>query len=105
DTSLQVTDAFRPLSRFFDRIERPEQLFSIALAAMRVLTDPAETGAVTIALPEDVQAELVDVHEQFLADREWHIRRPLPEPGPLDRAAAAIRQAKEPLIIAGGGVI
>ena len=105
DTSLQVTDAFRPLSRFFDRVERPEQLFSIALAAMRVLTDPAETGAVTIALPEDVQAELVDVPEEFLAEREWHIRRPLPEPGPLDRAAAAIRQAKEPLIIAGGGVI
>ena len=105
DTSLQVTDSFRPLSRFFDRVERPEQLFSIALAAMRVLTDPAETGAVTIALPEDVQAELVDVPEEFLAEREWHIRRPLPEPGPLDRAAAAIRQAKEPLIIAGGGVI
>jgi 3D-(3,5/4)-trihydroxycyclohexane-1,2-dione acylhydrolase (decyclizing) len=105
DTSLQVTDAFRPLSRFFDRVERPEQLFSIALAAMRVLTDPAETGAVTIALPEDVQAELIDVPEEFLAEREWHIRRPLPEPGPLDRAAAAIRQAKEPLIIAGGGVI
>ena len=105
DTSLQVTDSFRPLSRFFDLVERPEQLFSIALAAMRVLTDPAETGAVTIALPEDVQAELVDVPEEFLAEREWHIRRPLPEPGPLDRAAAAIRQAKEPLIIAGGGVI
>src|SRR5699024_3614082 len=63
DTSLQVTDAFRPLSRFFDRVERPEQLFSIALAAMRVLTDPAETGAVTIARPEDGQAEPVDVPE------------------------------------------
>ncbi|MBU5895435.1 3D-(3,5/4)-trihydroxycyclohexane-1,2-dione acylhydrolase (decyclizing), partial [Vibrio cholerae O1] len=61
DTSLQVTDAFRPLSRFFDRVDRPEQLFSIALAAMRVLTDPAETGAVTIALPEDVQAETIEV--------------------------------------------
>lgn len=105
DTSLQVTDAFRPLSRYFDRVERGEQLFSIALSAMRVLTDPAETGAVTIALPEDVQAELVDVPEEFLTEREWHIRRPLPEPGPLERAAAAIRGAQAPLIIAGGGVI
>ena len=105
DTSLQVTDAFRPLSRFFDRVDRPEQLFSIALAAMRVLTDPAETGAVTIALPEDVQAELIEVPDEFLTEREWHIRRPLPEPGPLDRAVEAIRNAKEPLIIAGGGVL
>ena len=69
DTSLQVTDAFRPLSRFFDRVDRPEQLFSIALAAMRVLTDPAETGAVTIALPEDVQAEAIDVPLEFLQPR------------------------------------
>lgn len=105
DTSLQVTDAFRPLSRFFDRIDRPEQLFSIALAAMRVLTDPAETGAVTIALPEDVQAETIDVPEEFLTERDWHIRRPLPEPGPLDRAVEAIRNSQEPLIIAGGGVL
>jgi 3D-(3,5/4)-trihydroxycyclohexane-1,2-dione acylhydrolase (decyclizing) len=105
DTGLQVTDAFRPLSRFFDRVQRPEQLFSIALAAMRVLTDPAETGAVTIALPEDVQAEALDVPLEFLADREWHLRRPLPERWALDAATAAIRQAKRPLIVAGGGVI
>ncbi|GAA3339912.1 3D-(3,5/4)-trihydroxycyclohexane-1,2-dione acylhydrolase (decyclizing) [Curtobacterium pusillum] len=105
DTSLQVTDAFRPLSRYFDRVERPEQLFSIALAAMRVLTDPAETGAVTIALPEDVQAEQFDVPEAFLQPREWHIRRPLPEHGPLARAVAAIRNAKRPVIVAGGGVL
>jgi 3D-(3,5/4)-trihydroxycyclohexane-1,2-dione acylhydrolase (decyclizing) len=105
DTGLQVTDAFRPLSRFFDRVQRPEQLFSVALAAVRTLTDPAETGAVTIALPEDVQAEAVDVPVEFLADREWHIRRPVPEPGPLARAAAAIRDAKAPFIVAGGGVI
>ncbi|UVI35620.1 3D-(3,5/4)-trihydroxycyclohexane-1,2-dione acylhydrolase (decyclizing) [Brevibacterium spongiae] len=105
DTSLQVTDAFRPLSRFFDRVDRPEQLFSIALAAMRVLTDPAETGAVTIALPEDVQTETIDVPDEFLTERDWHIRRPLPEPGPLDRAVRAIRTAKAPLIIAGGGVL
>ncbi|MGB4137338.1 MAG: thiamine pyrophosphate-binding protein, partial [Microbacterium sp.] len=89
DIGLTVNDAFRPLSVFFDRVQRPEQLFSIALAAMRVLTDPAETGAVTIALPEDVQAEALDVPAEFLAEREWHIRRPLPEHGPLARAAAA----------------
>lgn len=105
DTSLQVTDAFRPLSRYFDRVERPEQLFSIALAAMRVLTDPAETGAVTIALPEDVQAEALDVPVAFLQPREWHIRRPLPEHGPLARAVAAIRAAERPVIVAGGGVL
>ncbi len=105
DTSLQVTDAFRPLSRYFDRVERPEQLFSIALAAMRVLTDPAETGAVTIALPEDVQAEALDVPAAFLQPREWHIRRPLPERGPLARAVAAIRAAERPVVVAGGGVL
>ncbi len=105
DTGIQVTDAFRPLSRFFDRVQRPEQLYSIALAAMRVLTDPADTGAVTIALPEDVQAEAIDVPAEFLAEREWHIRRPLPEGWALDRAAAAIESSRRPLLIAGGGVI
>ena len=105
DIGIQVTDAFRPLSRFFDRVQRPEQLYSIALAAMRVLTDPAETGAVTIALPEDVQAELIDVPHEFLQDREWHISRPLPQRGQLERAVAAIRLAKRPVIVAGGGVI
>ncbi|MEU4014653.1 3D-(3,5/4)-trihydroxycyclohexane-1,2-dione acylhydrolase (decyclizing) [Microbacterium sp. NPDC028030] len=105
DIGLTVNDAFRPLSVFFDRVQRPEQLFSIALAAMRVLTDPVETGAVTIALPEDVQAEALDVPLEFLQDREWHIRRPLPEHGPLARAVAAIRSAERPLVVAGGGVI
>ncbi|MCD2440973.1 3D-(3,5/4)-trihydroxycyclohexane-1,2-dione acylhydrolase (decyclizing) [Agromyces sp. SYSU K20354] len=105
DIGLTVNDAFRPLSKFFDRVQRPEQLYSIALGAMRVLTDPAETGAVTIALPEDVQAEMLDVPVAFLQDREWHIRRPLPEPGALARAVAAIRRAKRPFIVAGGGVI
>ncbi|MBF4577634.1 3D-(3,5/4)-trihydroxycyclohexane-1,2-dione acylhydrolase (decyclizing) [Frondihabitans sp. VKM Ac-2883] len=105
DTSVSVNDAFRPLSRYFDRVDRPEQLFSIALAAMRVLTDPVETGAVTIALPEDVQAEALDVPLEFLQPREWHIRRPVPERGPLARAVAAIANAKRPFIVAGGGVI
>jgi len=105
DLGIQVTDAFRPLSRFFDRVQRPEQLFSIALAAMRVLTDPAETGAVTIALPEDVQAEALDVPEEFLAPREWHVRRPVPEGWALAAAVEAIRGAQRPVIVAGGGVL
>ncbi|WP_369962084.1 3D-(3,5/4)-trihydroxycyclohexane-1,2-dione acylhydrolase (decyclizing) [Leifsonia sp. EB34] len=105
DLGIQVTDAFRPVSRFFDRVQRPEQLFSIALAAMRVLTDPAETGAVTIALPEDVQAEALDVPEEFLAPREWRIRRPAAEGWALSAAVDAIRSAQRPVIVAGGGVL
>jgi 3D-(3,5/4)-trihydroxycyclohexane-1,2-dione acylhydrolase (decyclizing) len=105
DIGLTVNDAFRPLSRFFDRVQRPEQLYSVALNAMRVLLDPAETGAVTIALPEDVQAEAMNVPVEFLAPREWHLRRPLPERAPLARAVEAIRAAKRPMIIAGGGVL
>lgn len=105
DIGVTVNDAFRPLSKFFDRVQRPEQLFSIALGAMRVLTDPAETGAVTIALPEDVQAETLDVPVEFLQPREWRIRRPAPERDALAAAVRAIRGAERPLIIAGGGVI
>lgn len=105
DIGLTVNDAFRPVSVFFDRVQRPEQLFSVALAALRVLTDPAETGAVTIALPEDVQAEALDVPVAFLQEREWHVRRPLPERGPLARAVAAIRGARRPFLVAGGGVL
>ncbi len=105
DGSLSVNDAFKPLSKYFDRIHRPEQLFSACLNAMRVLTDPAETGAVTLSLPEDVQAELVEVPEEFLAPREWHIRRPSPERGAIEQAVKSIRAAKNPMIIAGGGVI
>ena len=105
DIGLTVNDAFRPVSKFFDRVQRPEQLFSIALAAMRVLTDPAETGAVTIALPEDVQAEAFDVPVEFLQPREWRIRRPRPERDALAAAVRAIRAAERPVIIAGGGVL
>ena len=105
DLTMSVNDAFKPLSKFFDRINRPEQIFSSLLGAMRVLTDPAETGAVTICLPEDVQAETIEVPEEFLADREWHIRRPRPDAGVSAVAAKAIRKAKRPFIVAGGGVI
>ncbi|MEN9715216.1 MAG: hypothetical protein RJA35_683 [Actinomycetota bacterium] len=105
DATVTVNDAFKPLSRFFDRVSRPEQLYSALLGAMRVLTDPVETGAVTIALPEDVQAEVIDVPEEFLADREWHIRRPRPDAGVISAVAGVIKQAKRPMIIAGGGVI
>ena len=83
---ISVNDAFRPLSRFFDRVWRPEQLPQAMLGAMRVLTDPAETGAVTIALPQDVQAEGHDWPEELFAKRVWHIPRPVPERAALARA-------------------
>jgi 3D-(3,5/4)-trihydroxycyclohexane-1,2-dione acylhydrolase (decyclizing) len=102
---LSVNDAFRPLSKFFDRVWRPEQLPPALLGAMRVLTDPAETGAVTIALPQDVQAEAHDWPDELFARRVWHIARPLPEPAALARAAELIRGARRPLLIAGGGVV
>ncbi|HEX2314120.1 MAG TPA: 3D-(3,5/4)-trihydroxycyclohexane-1,2-dione acylhydrolase (decyclizing), partial [Thermomonospora sp.] len=102
---VSVNDCFRPVSRFWDRINRPEQLPSALLAAMRVLTDPAETGAVTLALPQDVQAEAHDWPEELFARRVWHVPRPVPEPAALARAAALIRAAERPLIVAGGGVI
>ncbi|MCA2214036.1 3D-(3,5/4)-trihydroxycyclohexane-1,2-dione acylhydrolase (decyclizing) [Jidongwangia harbinensis] len=102
---VSVNDAFRPLSRFFDRIWRPEQLPSALLAAMRVLTDPAETGAVTLCLPQDVQAEAYDYPDSLFARRVWHVARPVPEPAALARAVEVIRSAERPLIVAGGGVI
>lgn len=102
---VSVNDAFRPLSRFFDRVWRPEQLPAALLGAMRVLTDPVETGAVTICLPQDVQAEAYDFPEALFAKRVWHVARPLAEPAFVERAAEAIRNASQPLLIAGGGVI
>jgi 3D-(3,5/4)-trihydroxycyclohexane-1,2-dione acylhydrolase (decyclizing) len=105
DGTASVNDCLRPVSRYFDRIVRPEQLIPAALEAMRVLTDPAETGAVTLALPEDVQTELVDVPEAFLADRVWHLDRRPAAPEAVERAAALIRSARRPLIVAGGGTI
>ncbi|WP_226346819.1 3D-(3,5/4)-trihydroxycyclohexane-1,2-dione acylhydrolase (decyclizing) [Agilicoccus flavus] len=102
---ISVNDAFKPVSRFWDRINRPEQLIPSALAAMRVLADPAETGAVTICLPQDVQAEAYDWPVEFFRKRVWHVARPVPEPAALQRAVEAIRSAKRPLLVAGGGVI
>lgn len=102
---VTVNDAFRPVSRFFDRIWRPEQLIPSLLAAMRVLTDPAETGAVTLCLPQDVQAEAHDWPVELFAERTWHVGRPVPEPAALDRALEVIRSARRPVVIAGGGAI
>jgi 3D-(3,5/4)-trihydroxycyclohexane-1,2-dione acylhydrolase (decyclizing) len=105
DGTVSVNDCFRPVSRWFDRIERPEQLLPSALEAMRVLTDPAETGAVTLALPEDVQTEAFEVPDGFLEPRVWTIWRRPPAPEAISRAAELMRAARRPLIVAGGGVI
>ncbi|WP_055552747.1 3D-(3,5/4)-trihydroxycyclohexane-1,2-dione acylhydrolase (decyclizing) [Streptomyces sp. NBRC 110028] len=101
---VSVNDALRPVSRYFDRVVRPEALIPAALAAMRVLSDPAETGAVTLAMPQDVQAEAFDWPEEFFADRVWRVRRPVPEAAETEAAARAIRAARRPLVVAGGGV-
>jgi 3D-(3,5/4)-trihydroxycyclohexane-1,2-dione acylhydrolase (decyclizing) len=105
DATVSVNDCFRPVSRYFDRIERPEQVVPSALEAMRVLTDQAETGAVTLAMPEDVQTEALDVPEELLEPRVWTIWRQPPIPGALARATELIRAARRPVIVAGGGVI
>jgi len=102
---VSVNDAFKPVSTFWDRINRPEQLPSALLAAMRVLTDPAETGAVTLALPQDVQAEAYEWPRELFRERVWHVPRPVPEPAALARAVQVLRSARKPLIVAGGGVI
>ncbi len=100
-----VNDCFRPVSRYFDRIWRPEQVIPAALQAMRVLVSQAETGAVTLAFPQDVQAEAFDYPEAFFSRRVWHVGRPLPDEAALAEAAGRIRAARRPLVVAGGGVI
>jgi 3D-(3,5/4)-trihydroxycyclohexane-1,2-dione acylhydrolase (decyclizing) len=100
-----VNECFRPVSKYFDRIWRPEQIVPAALQAMRVLVNQAETGAVTLAFPQDVQAEAFDVPEGFLRKRVWSIPRPLPDDATTVRAVELIRAARRPLIVAGGGVI
>jgi 3D-(3,5/4)-trihydroxycyclohexane-1,2-dione acylhydrolase (decyclizing) len=102
---ISVNDCFKPVSRYWDRITRPEQLLTSLPEAMRVLTSPAETGAVTLALPQDVQAEAYDYPEAFFHKRVWHIMRNRPDRKALEQAAAWIRASQRPLIVAGGGVI
>ncbi|MEX2536437.1 MAG: 3D-(3,5/4)-trihydroxycyclohexane-1,2-dione acylhydrolase (decyclizing) [Trueperaceae bacterium] len=102
---VSVNDAFRPVSRFFTRISRPEQLLSALPAALRVLTDPAETGAVTICLPEDVQTEAFDWPAEFFERRVWRVRCPAPEPELLVQAVRLLAQSQRPLVVAGGGAI
>jgi 3D-(3,5/4)-trihydroxycyclohexane-1,2-dione acylhydrolase (decyclizing) len=104
EADVSVNDTLRPVSRYFDRITRPEALIPSVLNAMRVLADPAETGAVTLALPQDVQAEAYDWPQEFFAERVWYVRRPAPDPVELTAAVEAIRTAERPLIVAGGGV-
>ena len=101
---VSVNDCFRPVSRFFDRINRPEQLLTALPQAMRVLTDPAETGAVTLSLPQDVQAHAWDYPSQFFAQRIWRIERRPPVAERIAEAVALLQAANRPLIIAGGGV-
>ncbi|HEY3529810.1 MAG TPA: 3D-(3,5/4)-trihydroxycyclohexane-1,2-dione acylhydrolase (decyclizing) [Nocardioides sp.] len=102
---VSVNDCLRPVSRFWDRIIRPEQLPQSLMSAMRVLTDPAETGAVTLALPQDVQAEAGDWDDDLFVRRVWHVvRQPVAEDA-LARATALVRDAERPLVVAGGGVL
>jgi 3D-(3,5/4)-trihydroxycyclohexane-1,2-dione acylhydrolase (decyclizing) len=102
---VSVNDCFIPVSRYFDRIVRPEQVIPAALAAMRVLTSPAETGAVTLAFPQDVQTEAYDFPDALFAERVWRVPRALPDEAALAEAVGAIRSARRPLIVAGGGVV
>ncbi|MFC6082321.1 3D-(3,5/4)-trihydroxycyclohexane-1,2-dione acylhydrolase (decyclizing) [Sphaerisporangium aureirubrum] len=102
---VTVNDCLRPVSRFFDRVYRPEQLPSALMAAMRVLTDPAETGAVTLALPQDVQAEAYDWPVELFERRVWHVARPVPDSAAVERAVETIKASRRPLIVAGGGVV
>ncbi len=102
---ISVNDCFKPVSRYWDRIQRPEQVLTALPEAMRVLTSPVETGAVTLCLPQDVQAEGFDCPEEFLRKRVWSIARNRCDPSLMKRAAEWIRAAKSPLIVAGGGVL
>ena len=101
---VSVNDCFRPVSRFFDRITRPEQLLTALPEAMRVLTDPIETGTVTIALPQDIQAHAFDYPTNLFARHVWRVERRMPDPERISEAVALIREAQRPAILAGGGV-
>ncbi|HPE24521.1 3D-(3,5/4)-trihydroxycyclohexane-1,2-dione acylhydrolase (decyclizing) [Albidovulum sp.] len=105
DGTVSANDCFRPVSRYFDRISRPEHILTALPRALRVMTDPAECGPVTLAFCQDVQAEAYDYPESFFLPKVWRVRRPEPDAAELDGAIAAIRAAKAPVIVAGGGVI
>ena len=105
DGTASANDCFRPVSRYFDRITRPEQLLIALPRALRVLTDPAECGPVTLALCQDTQAEAIDWPESFFAPHVWRQRRPPPDAASLSEAATALADARAPLIVAGGGVL
>lgn len=102
---VSVNDCFKPVARYWDRIERPEQILTSLPAALRVLTSPAETGAVVLSLPQDVQAEAFDYPEKFFEKRVWHVPRPRCDRDLLQRAAEWIRSSRQPLLVAGGGVL
>ena len=104
DYTNTASDSFRAVSRYWDRVQRPEQLMTAFINALRVLTDPADTGAVTVSLPQDVQGEVYDYPEEFFAKRVHHIERRIPTKGQIERAAALLKAAKKPLVICGGGV-
>jgi 3D-(3,5/4)-trihydroxycyclohexane-1,2-dione acylhydrolase (decyclizing) len=105
DGSVTANDCFKPVSRYFDRITRPEQIMPALRRAMAVLTDPAECGPVTLSLCQDVQAEAYDYPESFFTETVWRVRRPMPDGDEFAHAAAALIRAKKPVIIAGGGVL
>jgi len=103
--NISVNDCFKPISKYWDRINRPEQLITSLPEVMRVLTSPADTGAVTLCIPQDVQVEAYDFPLEMFEKRVWHIPRPRPDSNALNRAVELIQSAKKPMIIAGGGVI
>jgi 3D-(3,5/4)-trihydroxycyclohexane-1,2-dione acylhydrolase (decyclizing) len=105
DGTVSANDCFRPVSRYYDRITRPEQIIPALRRAMQVLTDPAECGPVTLSLCQDVQAEAYDYPESFFDEKVWHIRRVMPDADEFAPAATALLHAKKPVIIAGGGVL
>ncbi|MEJ1999699.1 MAG: 3D-(3,5/4)-trihydroxycyclohexane-1,2-dione acylhydrolase (decyclizing), partial [Maritimibacter sp.] len=105
DGTISANDTLKPVSRYFDRISRPEHIMTALPRAMRVMTDPANCGPVTLAFCQDVQAEAFDYPESFFEPQVWHIRRPEPDRAELARVLAALEAAKKPVIVAGGGVI
>ncbi|HEY9548549.1 MAG TPA: thiamine pyrophosphate-binding protein, partial [Kiloniellaceae bacterium] len=104
DGTVSANDCLRPVSRYFDRILRPEQILTALPRALETLTDPARCGPATLALCQDVQAEAFDYPESFFEPRSWAPRRPAPDAGELQEAAALLGTAEKPLIVAGGGV-